>query len=59
MPAFGPRHTDEEIWAITAFVKQLPVMTSEEYQALTGGAGHGGGAAGPSGLSEEKQETTP
>lgn len=57
MPAFGPRHTDEEIWAIAAFVKQLPAMTSEDYQALTGGAGPGGGSGGqepsaPPGASE-------
>ena len=59
MPAFGPRHTDEEIWAIAAFVKQLPGMTSEEYQALTGGAGHSSAAGAPGGSNDEMQETTP
>ncbi len=32
MPAFGPTHTDDMIWAIVAFTKQLPTMTKEQYQ---------------------------
>jgi len=24
MPAFGPTHTDEEIWKIAAFIRHLP-----------------------------------
>jgi mono/diheme cytochrome c family protein len=43
MPAFGPTHEDEVLWDITAFVKTLPGMTPERYQALTAGAGHGHG----------------
>ena len=43
MPAFGPDHGDEAVLEITAFVKQLPGMTPEQYQELTGGGGHGGG----------------
>ena len=36
MPAYGPTHDDEKIWAITAFVTQrLPKMTPEEYKAWT------------------------
>ncbi|MBX7271810.1 cytochrome c [Pseudomonas chloritidismutans] len=31
MPAFGPTHNDDEIWAITAFVMQLPGMTAQKY----------------------------
>lgn len=31
MPAFGVTHSDEEIWGITAFVRQLEGMTEEEY----------------------------
>ena len=38
MPAFGPEHTDEALWGVAAFVKQLPGMTAEEYQAATGGS---------------------
>ena len=34
MPAYGPTHNDEKIWAITAFVThRLPKMTPDEYQA--------------------------
>lgn len=33
MPAFGPTHTDEQIWAITAFmVNKFNKMSPEEYQ---------------------------
>jgi mono/diheme cytochrome c family protein len=34
MPALGPTHEDDDIWAIAAFVRQLPSMTPDEYQAL-------------------------
>jgi len=43
MPAFGLTHDDQTIWSIIAFVKQLPDMTSEEYQRLeqqSAAAGH-------------------
>lgn len=33
MPAFGPTHSDEEIWAIAGFVRMLPEMSPAEYQA--------------------------
>jgi mono/diheme cytochrome c family protein len=33
MPAFGRTHSDEEIWAIVAFVDRLPEMDPETYQA--------------------------
>jgi cytochrome c553 len=34
MPALGPTHKDADLWAIAAFVRQLPTMTPEEYQAM-------------------------
>lgn len=34
MPAFGPTHTDEEIWKIVAFVRHLPDLTREEKDFL-------------------------
>ena len=34
MPAFGPTHTDDMIWAIVAFTKKLPTLTKEQYQVL-------------------------
>jgi mono/diheme cytochrome c family protein len=39
MPAFGTEIDDATLWRLTAFVEQLPGMTSERYEALTGG-GH-------------------
>ena len=35
MPAFGPTHTDDEIWAIVAFMKKLPSLDSAAYADLT------------------------
>lgn len=50
MPAFGPTHTDEEIWAIVAAVRRLDTLTPEEYQAMvalaSGGHAHNGGGDG-------------
>jgi mono/diheme cytochrome c family protein len=34
MPAFGPTHSDEEIWDVVALVKRLPPMSPAEYRAL-------------------------
>ncbi len=34
MPAFGPTHSDEEIWKIVAFVRRLPHLTPEEKEKL-------------------------
>jgi len=39
MPAWGPSHDDRELWAMTAFVKKLPKMSAEEYQAMMDKAG--------------------
>ena len=39
MPAFAPEHDDATLWGVTAFVKRLPGMTPQEYQAATAGAG--------------------
>ena len=46
MPAFGPTHNQEELWAMVAFVRRLPEMSAAEFEDLTaapGGAEHGGG----------------
>ena len=42
MPAFGPSHSEEELWGIVAFLRKLPGMAPEEYERLTGhqGGGH-------------------
>lgn len=34
MPAFGLTHSDEQIWNIVGFVRRLPVMTPDEYNAM-------------------------
>ncbi|HMN50040.1 MAG TPA: cytochrome c [Ignavibacteriaceae bacterium] len=34
MPAFGLTHTDDMIWAIVAFTKNLATLTKEQYQVL-------------------------
>jgi mono/diheme cytochrome c family protein len=35
MPAWGRTHDDQTIWAIVAFLQQLPTLDSKEYAALT------------------------
>jgi mono/diheme cytochrome c family protein len=39
MPAFGPTHDDEELWAVTAFVERLPELSPEDYAAMLRNAG--------------------
>lgn len=34
MPALGPTHGDDDLWAIAAFVRQLPEMTADDYRAM-------------------------
>ncbi len=34
MPSFGHNHSDEEIWAIVAFLESLPNITPEEYKTM-------------------------
>ena len=34
MPAFGPTHSEDEIWTIVTFVRHLPQLTNEEKTAL-------------------------
>lgn len=34
MPAWGVTHTDDDIWAITAFLQKLPSMKPADYQKL-------------------------
>ncbi len=34
MPAWGPSHSDAELWDIVAFVKTLPNMSAADYLAL-------------------------
>lgn len=34
MPAWGPTHSDEKIWAIVAFLEKLADMSVEQYEAM-------------------------
>jgi len=36
MPAFGPTHGEDELWAIVAFLKRMPNMQGKEYEAMVG-----------------------
>ncbi|GMR14794.1 MAG: hypothetical protein BMS9Abin30_0402 [Gammaproteobacteria bacterium] len=41
MPAWGASHTDDDIWALVAFINQLDEMSADEYLEITaGGEGH-------------------
>ena len=39
MPAWGKTHSDEEIWAIVAFLQKLPELSPEQYKAMTASSG--------------------
>ncbi|HVT59199.1 MAG TPA: cytochrome c [Thermoanaerobaculia bacterium] len=54
MPGFGGTHTDEQVWAVVAFLKQLPQLTPEKYQAMVreAGAAAGGREDRPGALGE-------
>lgn len=36
MPAFGPTHGEDELWAVVAFLKRMPNMQGKEYEAMVG-----------------------
>lgn len=39
MPAWGLTHDDHRIWAMVAFVRKLPTLSADRYQALARSAG--------------------
>ena len=41
MPAWGRTHDDQSIWGLVAFLRKLPELTSEQYQALIETRGEG------------------
>ncbi|MCF8026086.1 MAG: cytochrome c, partial [Desulfobacteraceae bacterium] len=52
MPAFGPTHSEKELWGLAALTEQIPRMTPDQYeqaleQTSSGhehqGHNHGGG----------------
>jgi mono/diheme cytochrome c family protein len=48
MPAFVATHSEEQLWAMAYFVKQLPQLAPEQYQELAAKAGQEGQAEGVS-----------
>jgi mono/diheme cytochrome c family protein len=38
MPAWGPTHDDQKIWAMVAYLQKQPKMSAGEYQQLTANA---------------------
>ncbi len=62
MPAWGPSHSDEEIWSMVAFIQQLPQMSAAEYAQLqqtadASGVGHGAHGGGAHASSEADEHT--
>lgn len=59
MPAWGPTHSDNEIWAMVAFLEKLPQLSPAEYhemeQKLKGGAHQHGTATGHQQAEGEKE----
>ncbi len=54
MPAWGVTHDDRKIWAMTAFVLQLPGLTPAKYEDMVGpepASGHSHGDEEPAGHS--------
>jgi mono/diheme cytochrome c family protein len=52
MPAFGETHSDRDLWALTALVRQLPELSPEEYQRLSGSGEQAAGAGEAAGHGE-------
>jgi|GEM_PF-205304 len=40
MPAWGPFHTDQQLWQMVAFINKLNGMSREDYLELVGEGGH-------------------
>ncbi|HJU27327.1 MAG TPA: c-type cytochrome [Rhodanobacteraceae bacterium] len=40
MPAWGPTHDDNKIWAMVAYLQKQPKMGADEYRQLTADAAH-------------------
>ena len=39
MPAFGPTHSEDELWGIVTFLRRLPKLKPEEYNAMVKASG--------------------
>ena len=56
MPAFGVTHTDDEVWAIVAFVRRMGKLSPPQYQAMVQQAGIAGE---PGEANESRQQAQP
>lgn len=61
MSAFGGSHSDEDLWALTALIRQLQTITPEEYQAMSARAmaQEKSGAHQPTGRENQRTPTRP
>ena len=39
MPAWGPTHDDQAIWAMVAFLQKLPTLSAQQYAQMTANSG--------------------
>lgn len=57
MPAWGPTHSDDELWPVVAFVQGLPELDGHAYDELleaARGSGHHHDAPGPAPVNAEE-----
>ncbi|MGZ3218318.1 c-type cytochrome [Paracoccus sp. T5] len=57
MPAFGTHHGPEGIAALTAFVTQMPGLSSDDYRTLTGSGGASDAEAAPAAAAGSTETT--
>ena len=41
MPAWGPTHSDTQLWALVALIERLPDLSAQEFRQLVKQAGNG------------------
>jgi mono/diheme cytochrome c family protein len=59
MPAFGATHTDQEVWAIIAFLKRMAGLSPEEYQKMVEEVGLGDAEQAQPAMHEHAPGTPP
>lgn len=59
MPAFGPTHSDSELWAVVAFTVAMPHLSPEEYARRAKEAGLLEPAAAPMHTHEQPHDAQP
>lgn len=59
MSAFGESHDDDDLWALTAFVRQIQSMTPEQYRVMSGHDRAKGVESGDHGAAAMEQKSGP